>query len=70
MFNFRWRMSVWLMWLWIKVTPDCSGKYDIMMGIATATIRRPITYPQPAHHQENHHDTTNRNSPYNDSDGC
>ena len=42
----RWKMSVWILWLWLKVTPDCPGKDDIVRAVAgaikpKATIEKP-----------------------------
>lgn len=45
MFGLRWRMSVWLFALWIKVTPDCTGKDDILWAVRNATIRKPMPTP-------------------------
>ena len=40
MFNIRWQLSVWLWALWLKVTPECTGKEDILHAVAGATIRK------------------------------
>jgi hypothetical protein len=41
MFGLRWKISLLIWWLWIKVTPGCTGKQDILDAVAKATIRTP-----------------------------
>lgn len=43
MFKIRWQLSVWIWALWIKVTPDCTGKDDLIDAIAKAVVRKPAT---------------------------
>ena len=40
MFRLRWHLSVLIWWLWLKITPNCTGKDDIVGAIAKAIIRQ------------------------------
>lgn len=39
----RWRLSVAAWWLWLKVTPDCTFKRDMVDAVASLRARYPHT---------------------------